>query len=151
MPKVEWSVFEPWLNFRSGYPMGGHFILLWFEYQTGNQMVPTIWKLEVYLSWNKMFPAFGFAVFGSLLYMHISWLVCRSTKFFQIKKRTLLTNSLISIPVNSGFRRGSLSPTSVFPNRQTFRFPSAVNLSRLHVPQKFSVMEVMKPTCKVVQ
>jgi hypothetical protein len=30
----------------------------------------------------------------------------------------------------------------------SFRFPSAVSRNRLQLPQKFSVMEVMKPTCR---
>ena len=45
-----------------------------------------------------------------------------------------------------GFRRWSLRFISVLPKRQTFRFPSAVNLRRLQVPQKLSLIEVMKPT-----
>merc|ERR1719250_557062 len=42
--------------------------------------------------------------------------------------------------------RTSLRDISVLPNRQTFRLPSAVILSLLQLPQKFSDMEVMKPT-----
>ena len=41
--------------------------------------------------------------------------------------------------------RGSLRFNSVFPNRHTFKFPSAVSRSRLHDPQKCWVIEVMNP------
>lgn len=40
----------------------------------------------------------------------------------------------------------SLRDTSVLPKRHTFRLPSAVIRSRLHVPQKCWLMDVMKPT-----
>ena len=40
----------------------------------------------------------------------------------------------------------SLREISVLPNRQTFKLPSAVSLSLLQLPQKFSDIEVMKPT-----
>ena len=41
--------------------------------------------------------------------------------------------------------RGSRRLSSVFPNKHTFRFPSAVRRNRLQDPQKFSVIDVMKP------
>ena len=41
--------------------------------------------------------------------------------------------------------KGSLKFNSVFPNKQTFKFPSAVSRKRLHEPQKFSVIEVINP------
>ena len=43
----------------------------------------------------------------------------------------------------------SLREISVLPKRQTFKLPSAVSLSLLQLPQKFSDMEVMKPTWPV--
>ena len=55
-------------------------------------------------------------------------------------------NFLMSSSDTCGFRRWSLRFISVLPKRQTFRFPSAVNLRRLQVPQKLSLIEVMKPT-----
>lgn len=41
--------------------------------------------------------------------------------------------------------RGSRRLSSVFPNKHTFRFPSAVRRNRLQDPQKFSVIDVIKP------
>ena len=41
--------------------------------------------------------------------------------------------------------RGSLRFNSVLPNKQTFKFPSAVRRRRLHDPQKFSLIDVMNP------
>ena len=55
-------------------------------------------------------------------------------------------NFLMSSSDTFGFRRWSLRFISVLPKRQTFKFPSAVNLRRLQVPQKLSLIEVMKPT-----
>ena len=61
-----------------------------------------------------------------------------------------LTASPISLRTSSSEVCGSLRWSrrfiSVFPNRQTLRFPSAVSLKRLQVPQKLSLIEVMKPT-----
>ena len=41
--------------------------------------------------------------------------------------------------------RGSRRLSSVFPNKHTFRFPSAVRRNRLQDPQKFSVIDVINP------
>ena len=41
--------------------------------------------------------------------------------------------------------RGSRRLSSVFPNKHTFKFPSAVKRNRLQDPQKFSVIDVIKP------
>ena len=41
--------------------------------------------------------------------------------------------------------RGSRRLSSVFPNKHTFKFPSAVRRNRLQDPQKFSVIDVIKP------
>ena len=46
----------------------------------------------------------------------------------------------------SAHLKQSLREISVLPKRQTFKLPSAVSLSLLQLPQKFSDIEVMKPT-----
>merc|ERR1719427_50098 len=58
----------------------------------------------------------------------------------------LFTASPITCSMFSCFsRKTSLKDTSLLPNKQTFKFPSAVNLNRLHEEQKLSDIDVMNP------
>lgn len=66
--------------------------------------------------------------------------------FFLLTAAPMISISWSSFPWSSEERRDSLRSTSDDPNRQTFRWPSAVSLRRLQEPQKFWLMEVMNPT-----
>ena len=62
------------------------------------------------------------------------------------KKPSEISPPLICSGSEFESRRGSLKLISVLPKRHTFNFPSAVILSRLQVPQKLSVIELINPT-----
>ena len=56
------------------------------------------------------------------------------------------TVAMVLDDILTNFLMWSLREISVFPKRQTFKFPSAVSLSRLQEEQKCSDIEVINPT-----